>query len=239
MRLALPKQAVKSVDNPDGAAHLTRAYARGMAFTGFPEAALDFYDDLEVDNTKAFFVEHRATYDEAVAAPMRALVAELEDEFGPAKLFRPYRDVRFAKDKTPYKTHQGAFVAATPSAGWYVQVGAPGVRVSTGLFHTEAPALAAFRAAVDHDRHGPELARIVRRLERSGWEVGGDRLATSPRGWSADHPRIDLLRHRTLSVGQDLGVDPVIHTPDLVERVRGLWRETTPLVRWAVRHTAT
>ena len=78
-----------------------------------------------------------------------------------------------------------------------------------GLWDSATPenSLAAFRAAVDHDRHGPELARIVRRLERSGWEVGGDRLATSPRGWSADHPRIDLLRHRTLSVGQDLGFD--------------------------------
>ncbi|MGZ5371976.1 DUF2461 family protein, partial [Aeromicrobium sp.] len=70
-------------------------------FTGFPEAALDFYDDLEVDNTKAFWEAHKSTYANAVAAPMKALTAALEDEFGAAKVFRPYRDVRFAKDKTP------------------------------------------------------------------------------------------------------------------------------------------
>ena len=98
-------------------------------FTGFPVAALDFYDDLEMDNTKSYWEAHRPTYDTAVATPMKALVAALADEFGDAKVFRPYRDVRFAKDKTPYKTHQGAFVPKGPSTGYYVQVGAPGVRV--------------------------------------------------------------------------------------------------------------
>ena len=103
-------------------------------FSGFPEAALDFYDDLEMDNTKSYWEAHRATYDEAVAAPMKALVEALEPEFGPAKVFRPYRDVRFAKDKTPYKTHQGAFIPRGPSTGFYVQVGAAGVRVGVGFY---------------------------------------------------------------------------------------------------------
>src|SRR5690606_33851921 len=110
-----------------------------------------------------------------------------------AKVYRPFRDVRFSKDKTPYKTHQGAFVAAGPHTGYYVQVGAPGVRVGAGFYRAEPAALAAFRTAVDHERHGPELVRLVRRMEKAGWEVGGDRLKTSPRGWDADHPRIDLL----------------------------------------------
>ena len=104
-----------------------------MSFDGFPEAALDFYEDLENDNTKSFWQANKAVYDEAVAAPMKALTAELEDEFGPAKVFRPYRDVRFAKDKTPYKTHQGAYVATGPSTGYYVQVGAAGVRCPSHL----------------------------------------------------------------------------------------------------------
>ena len=92
-------------------------------FTGFPEAALDFYDDLEVDNTKSFWEEHREVYDTAVKAPMAALTAALADAFGEARIYRPYRDVRFSKDKTPYKTHQGAFVATGPALGYYVQVG--------------------------------------------------------------------------------------------------------------------
>jgi uncharacterized protein (DUF2461 family) len=71
-----------------------------VSFTGFPVAALDFYDDLEVDNTKSFWESHKHVYKESVEAPMKALMAELEPEFGTAKVFRPYRDVRFAKEKS-------------------------------------------------------------------------------------------------------------------------------------------
>ena len=110
----------------------------GTAFDGFPVAALDFYDDLEMDNTKSFWTAHKDTYDTAVKAPMAALVAALEPEFGKAKLFRPYRDVRFAKDKTPYKTHQGGFVQAGQGTGWYVQVGA---RASGSAWVSTTPGL--------------------------------------------------------------------------------------------------
>jgi len=87
-------------------------------FNGFPAEALDFYDDLEMDNSKTFWAAHKDTYETAVKAPMLALTAALEDEFGPAKVFRPYRDVRFAKDKSPYKTNQGAYVPTGPATGW-------------------------------------------------------------------------------------------------------------------------
>ena len=94
-------------------------------FTGFPEAALDFYDDLEMDNTKSFWTAHKHVYESAVRAPMVALMTALEDEFGPAKVFRPYRDVRFAKDKTPYKTAQGAFVGRSKEIGGTLFEAAP------------------------------------------------------------------------------------------------------------------
>ena len=124
-------------------------------FAGFPVAALDFYDDLEVDNTKSYWEKHKQTYAESVKAPMTALCAALGPEFGDAKVFRPYRDVRFAKDKTPYKTHQGAFVGAGPSTGWYVEISARGVRTGAGFYRAEPPALAAIRTAIDRgaDRH--------------------------------------------------------------------------------------
>src|SRR5690606_15660460 len=111
----------------------------GVDFPGFPEAALDFYDDLEMDNTRSFWEAHRHVYEESVRAPMTALVEALAPEFGTPKVFRPYRDVRFAKDKTPYKTHQGAFVSAGPSTGWYVEISARGVRTEAGFYRAEAP----------------------------------------------------------------------------------------------------
>jgi uncharacterized protein (TIGR02453 family) len=201
-------------------------------FCGFPVAALDFYDDLELDNTKSFWTAHKDVYDRAVKAPMEALVTALEPEFGKGKVFRPYRDVRFAKDKTPYKTHQGAFVAAGPATGWYVQVGAPGVRVGVGFYEAGSPRLAALREAISEERRGKQLRGIIDALVAEGWELGGERLKTSPRGYDADHPRIDLLRHKSLSMGRSYGFEPVIHTPELLDRVREDWRAARPLVEW-------
>jgi uncharacterized protein (TIGR02453 family) len=202
------------------------------AFTGFPTAALDFYDDLEMDNTKSFWTAHKEVYDTAVAAPMKALVAGLEDEFGPAKVFRPYRDVRFAKDKTPYKTHQGAFVANGPATGWYVQVSAPGVRVGVGFYEASSGRLAGIREAIDDERRGTELEKILGDLQGEGWTLGGDKLKTSPRGYDTDHPRIELLRHKSMTLGKSYGFEPVIHTPELLDLVRADWRAASPFVEW-------
>lgn len=201
-------------------------------FNGFPEAALDFYDDLEMDNTKSFWAEHKQTYDTAVRGPMVALVSGLEEEFGPAKVFRPYRDVRFAKDKTPYKTHQGAFVACGPSTGWYVQIGAPGVRVGAGFYDASSPRLARIRDAIVDDRRGAELERILAVRQAEGWTLGGDKLKTSPRGYDGDHPRIDLLRHRSMTLGKDYGFAPVIHSAELLDVVRADWRAATAFLEW-------
>jgi uncharacterized protein (TIGR02453 family) len=205
-------------------------------FTGFPEAALDFYDDLEMDNTKSYWEAHKETYTTAVAAPMKALTAALKDEFGEAKIFRPYRDVRFAKDKTPYKTHQGAFVPKGPSTGYYVQVGAPGVRVGVGFYEASGPRLASIREAIVERRRGGELEEILATMTSAGWELGGDRLKTAPRGYDVEHPRIELLRHKSMTLGKSYGFEPVIHTPELVDRVRQDWREAKPFVEWVMTY---
>jgi len=207
-------------------------------FSGFPIAALDFYDDLELDNTKSFWEAHKAVYKESVEAPMKALMAALEPEFGAGKVFRPYRDVRFAKDKTPYKTSQGAFVATGPATGWYLELGAAGVRVGGGFYEASGNRLAAFRDAVADDKTGARLKRLLTKLEKAGWEIRGDRLKTSPRGYDADHPRIELLRHKQLFVGQSYGFDDFIHTPQLLDRVRDDWRSLTPLLDWVAAATA-
>jgi uncharacterized protein (TIGR02453 family) len=201
-------------------------------FPGFPVSALDFYDDLEVDNTRSFWEQHKATYAEAVRAPMTALAAALEPEFGQAKVFRPYRDVRFAKDKTPYKTHQGAFVAAGPATGWYVEISARGTRVGAGFYDASGPRLAAIRAGMADDRHGPTLERLLRGLELDGFEISGERLKTSPRGYDADHPRIELLRHKQLFAGRRYGFEAEDIGPGLLDRVRTDWRALRPLVEW-------
>ncbi|MGL5826267.1 MAG: DUF2461 domain-containing protein [Nocardioides sp.] len=208
-----------------------------MSFVGFPVSALDFYEDLEMDNTKSFWEAHKETYLAAAKEPMTALCTALSDEFcssawGPAKIFRPHRDVRFAKDKAPYKTNQGAYVPTGPATGWYVELSARGIRTGAGCYEASAERLMAVREAIVDKTTGPLLVRRLRALERAGWEVGGERLKTSPRGYPADHQRIELLRHKSLTVGRSHGFAPVIHTPGLVDIIRDDWRATKPLLDW-------
>jgi uncharacterized protein (TIGR02453 family) len=202
------------------------------AFDGFPEAALDFYDDLEMDNTKSFWEAHKAVYAEAVKAPMTALTDALADEFGRPKIFRPYRDVRFAKDKTPYKTHQGAYAGVGPACGWYVEISARGVRTGGGFYDASGADLARIRESIHHEATGKELQRILARLEKAGFEIGGEKLKTSPRGYDAEHPRIDLLRHKSITLTKHYGFDKVIHSPALVDAVCKDWRTLRPFVEW-------
>jgi len=203
-----------------------------VTFTGFPVAALDFYDDLEMDNTRSFWEANKEVYREAVAAPMKALAAELEPEFGAVKIFRPYRDVRFARDKTPYKTHQGAFIGVAPGTGWYLELSARGTRVGAGFYDADSRRMAAIREAMADEDTGARLERLVRRFDRDGWEIGGDQLKTAPRGYDKEHPRIALLRHKQLFVGRPYGFEADAIGPELLNRVRADFRELRPLVDW-------
>ncbi|MTE15442.1 DUF2461 domain-containing protein [Nocardia aurantiaca] len=208
------------------------------AFTGFPLAGLDFYEDLEADNSKAFWNAHKKVWEQSVRDPMKALVAELEPDFGEAKIFRPYRDVRFAKDKSPYKNHQGAVVYSARYSGWYVQIGAAGLRVAGGMYAAETTQLAALRVAIDDEVRGAELEGLIAQLISTGYQIGGDKLVTKPKGYDIDHPRIELLRHKSLTAGKDFGAPTWLSTPRAAQEIRAAWEEMRPLIEWLAAVTA-
>jgi uncharacterized protein (TIGR02453 family) len=199
-----------------------------MRFDGFPEQALIFYEGLEADNSKPYWTDHKATYESCVRAPMEALLAELEAEFGAAKIFRPYRDVRFSRDKTPYKT---AIYGVTQGGG-YVQLSARGLMAAGGYHEMTSDQVERMRRAVADDVRGPELDRVVAALRRAGYEVDGDRLKTVPRGYPADHPRADLLRYRSLVAWRQWGQEPWLHGRQPLAKVRAAWRAIRPLRAW-------
>src|SRR5215467_16327617 len=136
-----------------------------MSFQGWPEEALDFYEGLEADNSKAYWTAHKAVYEEKVRGPMAELLEELAPEFGESKIFRPYRDIRFSHDKTPYKTHIGATLGSTR----YVQLSADGLSAGAGRWHLESAELSQYRAGVAGP-DGAELAAIVAGLTADGVE---------------------------------------------------------------------
>ena len=204
-----------------------------MSFEGFPEQALIFYEGLEADNTKAYWSDHKATYDTCVAGPMRALLAELEPEFGPAKLFRPYRDVRFAKDKTPYKTQAAAVAQGGPADGaLYLALGADGLFVAGGYYATATDQARRLRDAIADDLTGPPLAAALDALREAGWEVGGEQLARIPKPWDDGHPRAGLLRHKSLTASRAHPPAAWLHTPAALDRVAEGWRQLGPLNDW-------
>lgn len=199
-----------------------------MAFSGWPEEALDFYDGLAADNTKTYWTAHKAVYQELVLGPMAELVDELAAEFGDTKIFRPYRDVRFSPDKTPYKTHIGAMVGSG-----YVQLSAHGLAAGDGMYVMAADQLDRYRQAVASDRIGPELEQVIATVEKAGIGVSGrDTLKSAPRGYPVDHPRIGLLRHKGLVAWQEWPAGAWLGTAEAKDRVVTFLSTTRPLSDW-------
>ncbi|MDQ3717126.1 MAG: DUF2461 domain-containing protein [Actinomycetota bacterium] len=207
-----------------------------MSFPGFPERAVVFYEGLEADNSKSYWTDHRAVYDECVKAPMEALLAELAAEFGEAKFFRPYRDVRYAKDKTPYKTHAGAVIHRTGGGGLYVQISAAGLLLAGGAWHLESDQVHRMRRAIADDHLGRALEDELSGLRKAGWVIGGNPIKTRPQGYDRDHPRLELLRFRALSTHRDYGDQPWLASRDALSRVRRGWRRLAPLNDWIATH---
>jgi uncharacterized protein (TIGR02453 family) len=203
-----------------------------MSFGGWPAEALDFYEGLEADNSKAYWTAHKAVYDEKVLGPMSELLEELAPEFGEPKIFRPYRDVRFSKDKSPYKTNIGAMIG-----DGYIQLSAQGLAAGSGMYVMAPDQLARYRQAVAGDGTGAELERVIAAVE--GHEVGvhgRDVLKTAPRGYSADHPRIALLCYKGVVAWKEWPVEPWLGTPAAGQRVAAFLTASKPLCAWLNAH---
>lgn len=200
-----------------------------MTFTGFDEDAIAFYRELTVHNDKAFWLENRERYETRVAGPLHALAEALEPEFGAGKLFRPYRDVRFSADKSPYKLH----AAMTFERGGYVQVSAEGLAAGAGAHQLDKAQLDRYRRAVDAPKTGAELTAAVEAVRAAGIGIEGtDRLKTAPRGFAADHPRAELLRYKGLITWEEWGVPDWFATPEAAERIAGFLHDSEPVTGW-------
>jgi len=200
-----------------------------MTFRGWPAEALEFYEGLEADNSKTYWQENKAVYEDQVLAPMQALLDELEPEFGAGKIFRPYRDVRFSKDKTPYKTAMGASLAE----GGYVHLDSGGLGVGSGMYHMAADQLERYRRAVDDETTGTEVTALVEAASKTGMDVSAhDVLKLAPKGYPKDHPRIDLLRQKGLITWQQWPAGRWLGTPKAKDRVVNLLRASGPIMAW-------
>ncbi|WPU08453.1 DUF2461 domain-containing protein [Pseudarthrobacter oxydans] len=207
-------------------------------FQGIPAGAFGFYEELQDNNNREWWQELKDSYLSLVREPLSLLLAELEPRFGPAKLFRPNRDIRFSEDKSPYKTAQGAVASVQEGVGYYLQISADGLLVGGG-YHSHTPAqLARYRNSVDASGTGESLRRILEAVAAAGFAVEGEKLKTVPRGYAREHPRAELLKHKSLSASVNLGRPDWLATPAAVQDIAGLWEDLRPLVDWVSRHAA-
>ena len=203
-----------------------------MAFSGWGDEALEFYEGLAADNSKTYWTRQKAVYDEKVLGPMTALLDELGPEFGEPKVFRPYRDIRFSKDKTPYKTHLGAMLG-----GSYIQLSAQGLAAGDGMYGMASDQVGRYREAVAADRTGGELEQIIATIEKQDIGVHGrDALKTVPRGYPADHPRGELLRYKGIVAWKEWPPEPWLETAEAKDRIAGFLRAARPLADWLDTH---
>jgi uncharacterized protein (TIGR02453 family) len=207
-----------------------------MAFTGFPAESIRFYEGLIGDNTRTYWSANKPVFERAVRTPMLALLDELSD-YGPYHVFRPNKDVRFSKDKTPYKDHIGAYGESQGGAGFYVQYSATGMVAGSGYYHMAPDQLARFRDALDRDAVGAEIAGITESLRPKGLEFSAiGSLKTAPRGYARDHPRIELLRLKGLVGTRRWKPAKWMQTKAVIDRVRDTWETAAPMNAWLDAH---
>lgn len=166
---------------------------------------------------------------------MEALLASLPDRYQPFHVFRPYRDVRFSKDKSPYKTMHGAASETEGGASHGLFVSRAGLFVGAGMYQMARDQIERFRASVAADATGSSLQRIIDDLEGHRVRVYSghdDPLTTAPRGYPKDHPRIGLLRWKACIAAIEIGSASVLHSARVRHRILDMWEQSEPLMRW-------
>jgi uncharacterized protein (TIGR02453 family) len=204
-------------------------------FNGFAPEALEFYEGLEADNSKVYWTDHKPTFDTHVKGAMAALLDTMPSLYQPFHVFRPNRDVRFAKDKSPYKTMHGASSETDGSSIYYTHLSAKGVFAAAGMYMLETDQVARLRAAIADNKTGPAVVKIIAALEKKGFQVGHgaqDPLKTTPKGYPADHPRIELLRWKGLITATDITDETVVQSPEVRDQILAFWKAAAPLLAW-------
>jgi uncharacterized protein (TIGR02453 family) len=219
-------------------------------FTGFQKEILQFFTDLKANNNKPWFDAHKPDYENYVLTPARDFVVALGErlrDLSPKvvadprvnkSIFRIHRDIRFSKDKSPYKTHLGLWFPTGTSGGkfdnpgYYFHLEPGNVMLGVGIHGFSKPLLKAYRDSVVNPELGPRLAEITAGVLEKGYGIGSKTYKRVPRGYDPEHEYADLLLYSGLTSGMDLGIPAELHSPDLVEFCLSKYQDMAPIVYW-------
>ena len=226
------------------------ATGMGDAFDGFRPEAISFLEGLRENNNRVWFESHKNDYERYVLEPTRSFAEDMADRLtalvglvgGGIKgsPFRIYRDIRFSKDKSPYKTHIGVpFGAAgrgkVEGPGFYFHLEPPTVMLGGGMHEFTPATLAKYRDAAVDAREGEALRAVVDGVLRGGYELWGKGYKRVPRGYDPDHPNADLLLYRGLFAGLTVAIPEELFSSALLDWCEDHYRGTYPLEAWLER----
>ncbi len=216
-------------------------------FNGFPREGIRFLEKLKRNNNRPWFDKRKSEYEDLVKFPMQCLIASLvprmaeiapEIELHPRRsIFRIYRDVRFSKNKSPYKTNIAAsfqyrgLKAPTELPGLYIGIEPGEIYVGGGLYLPTGDQLKAIRKAIV-DQPDEFLAVVTnKRFRQQLGGLEGEKLLKAPLGYPKDHPMIEYLRYKQFFAGKEMGHEPCLKA-SFVDVVCRAFADTMPLVRW-------
>lgn len=220
-----------------------------MTFTGFPPETLAFLNGIHVHNEKAWFDANRALYEAGYVAPARAFVETLGPKLktlAPAVQFeakvngsmsRINRDIRFSKDKRPYKEHLGVWFWHGDKRQWDVpgfwfELTPTQIQLGVGIYMLHGEALDAYRQSVIHPRSGKALLAAVAAVDKKGkYEIGGMTRKLMPRGFEVDPDRADYLLYEGLYVSVSLPVTDAAK-PKLADLCLKHYAAMWPIGQW-------
>jgi uncharacterized protein (DUF2461 family) len=200
-----------------------------MEFTGFCDQAFSFYEQVAANPTWDFVWSRQQDWEDYVHVPMEALLEGLGAEFG-----RNAHAYYLHKDPRLWSAQMG-IISVADTIGYRVMLSLDGLRAQAGWIRSSADQLERYRRRAAAQDSGRALAAAIARARQAGFTIEGSRLATHPRGWPADHPRVELLRYRTLGASKMISPD-VVSGPECLDAVSSAWREVRPLVAWLSRH---
>jgi uncharacterized protein (TIGR02453 family) len=229
--------------------------AATSGFRGFPEECIDFYVELAQNNSKIWFDAHKKDFEEHVMGPARDFVAEMgrclakispeihADPRVNRSIFRPYRDIRFSKDKTPYKTHLGIFFwegsrAKMECSGYYFHLEPPTLFLAAGMHRFSPSLLGTYRDSVVDAKHGSELTKAIRKISKlKGYSVGGTHYKKTPRGYDASHENASMLLYNGLYAWTEDPIPSEFYSPKILAYCFDRFKKLSPLHKWLVDMT--
>ena len=220
------------------------------SFQGFSRETLHFFEDLRQNNTKIWFEENRSIFDKYVLAEAKAFVADMGAKLNPIApnvvaipkidktIFRIHRDVRFSKNKDPYKTHLGMFFwegsrKKLENSGFYIQLNPDNAFIGVGMHEFSPDMMKLYRDNVSDEKQATKLLKTINQINKDNrYELGWKKYKRVPRGYDSEYKYADLLLHGGLGFSCTIEDSKILHSSNFLEEVYKIFEQMSPIHIW-------